>query len=179
MIFLLLRNCGIFFTIPNLFVAHWRKLWPIWSWISLIFIWFIFQWVLSTLIVKICTQKMKMANGWLTLSILLKLGRQWNNLLMKDLSSLLDCRISILSLYFLVSFSTLLYSFAFRQIDYILSNARIKPVMLQCECHPYLNQNKLIEFCKEREIAFTAYSPLGSNSRPWGKFFKSKKLSLC
>ncbi|KAG5676330.1 hypothetical protein PVAND_006174 [Polypedilum vanderplanki] len=62
-----------------------------------------------------------------------------------------------------------LSNFNSKQIEYILSNANIKPVMLQCECHPYLNQKKLIEFCHEKGIAFTAYSPLGSNSRPSAK----------
>lgn len=55
------------------------------------------------------------------------------------------------------------------QIKRICSNATIKPVMLQVECHPYLTQSSLIEFCKDLNIAVTAYSPLGSPDRPWAK----------
>ncbi|KAK2575283.1 hypothetical protein KPH14_008135 [Odynerus spinipes] len=55
------------------------------------------------------------------------------------------------------------------QIDRVLSIARIKPVMNQVECHPSLNQKKLREFCAKRNIAITAYSPLGSPARPWAK----------
>merc|ERR1719270_680820 len=53
------------------------------------------------------------------------------------------------------------------QIKDILENGSIKPVTNQVECHPYLNQSKLLEFCQDHNITITAYSPLGSPDRPW------------
>ncbi|XP_017764961.1 PREDICTED: aldose reductase-like [Eufriesea mexicana] len=60
-------------------------------------------------------------------------------------------------------------NFNSQQLDRLLKNCTIKPVTNQIECHPYLNQRKLSEFCKRNNILITAYSPLGSPDRPWAK----------
>lgn len=54
-----------------------------------------------------------------------------------------------------------LSNFNSEQITHILNGCNIKPVMNQVEFSPLLDQRKLIEFCKEREIVVAAFTPLG------------------
>jgi len=56
-----------------------------------------------------------------------------------------------------------------KQIERIIKKGTIRPACLQIESHPYLTQDKLIQFCQQRDIQVVAYSPLGSAHRPWGK----------
>ncbi|KAL3232031.1 hypothetical protein MRX96_023114 [Rhipicephalus microplus] len=55
-----------------------------------------------------------------------------------------------------------LCNFNKEQVTRILAMATIKPAALQVECHAYLNQDELLQFCKENSIRLTAYAPLGS-----------------
>lgn len=52
------------------------------------------------------------------------------------------------------------------QVERVLSIATILPVTNQVECTPYLNQQKLMDFCTSKNITLTAHSPLGSGDKP-------------
>jgi aldehyde reductase len=48
----------------------------------------------------------------------------------------------------------------------IYESAKVKPAVVQVEAHPYLPETELLEFCKEKDIVFLAFAPLGHGMRP-------------
>lgn len=48
----------------------------------------------------------------------------------------------------------------------LYESARIKPAAVQIESHPYLPETELLEYCKERNIVFLAFAPLGHGIKP-------------
>ena len=63
-----------------------------------------------------------------------------------------------------------LSNFNRRQVTEVLtkSDRKLPVSVLQCECHAYLQQKDLIDFCHLNNIAFQCYSPLGSGKTHLG-----------
>ncbi|XP_071500595.1 aldo-keto reductase family 1 member A1-B-like [Diadema antillarum] len=58
-------------------------------------------------------------------------------------------------------------NFNSKQIDEVIQKSAIPPAVLQVESHPYFPQTELLNFCRERGVVFSAYSPLGCGDRAW------------
>ncbi|XP_015869887.3 non-functional NADPH-dependent codeinone reductase 2 [Ziziphus jujuba] len=59
-------------------------------------------------------------------------------------------------------------NFSIKKLEVLLSKANIPPAVNQVEVNPLWRQTKLREFCKEKGILITAYSPLGAKGTLWG-----------
>lgn len=57
-------------------------------------------------------------------------------------------------------------NFSYEQVKRILEGSRIKPATNQVECHAYLQQRQLFDFCKKHGVTITAYAPIGSPGMP-------------
>ena len=51
------------------------------------------------------------------------------------------------------------------QLEDILKNCDVKPAVNEIEVHPYLQNNKLIEFCQNNSIHVVSFSTIGSGHR--------------
>ncbi|KAM6567540.1 hypothetical protein CsatA_026668 [Cannabis sativa] len=59
-------------------------------------------------------------------------------------------------------------NFTCQMLHHLLSIAKIHPALNQVEMSPIWQQKKLREFCNEKGIHITAYSPLGAFGTQWG-----------
>ncbi|XP_072941173.1 uncharacterized protein [Epargyreus clarus] len=57
-------------------------------------------------------------------------------------------------------------NFNSQQVDRVVEKAKIKPVVNQVECHPYLSQHRLDDFCQARGVKLSCYGVLGSKGTP-------------
>lgn len=48
----------------------------------------------------------------------------------------------------------------------VFESARIKPSVVQVECHPYLPRTELLEVCNDKGIVLLAFAPLGHGMKP-------------
>ncbi|KAJ8090440.1 hypothetical protein PM082_019038 [Marasmius tenuissimus] len=52
-------------------------------------------------------------------------------------------------------------NFSIKNLEILLKHAKVVPANNQVENHPYLQQNDLRKYCKEKGIALSAYTPSG------------------
>ncbi|RNA34194.1 aldose reductase-like [Brachionus plicatilis] len=56
-------------------------------------------------------------------------------------------------------------NFNIKQLQDVLDNCEIKPVNNQIEVTPYLQNDKLVEFCQKNGVVVSAYGPLGGSQK--------------
>ena len=54
-------------------------------------------------------------------------------------------------------------NFSIEAIEKLNDGARIRPEMNQIEIHPYMQQDRMVNYCRDTGLLVTAYSPLGSH----------------
>ncbi|KAF7684270.1 Aldose reductase [Astathelohania contejeani] len=57
-------------------------------------------------------------------------------------------------------------NFGIKNLTAILDNCTIIPAVSQFECHPYLKQIQLIDFCQKNHIQVVSHTTLGSSDKP-------------
>ncbi|CZT53015.1 probable aldehyde reductase [Rhynchosporium secalis] len=60
-------------------------------------------------------------------------------------------------------------NYSVKYLEELLPQAKIIPAVNQIENHPSLPQQEIVDFCKNKGIHITAYSPLGSSGSPMMK----------
>ena len=64
-------------------------------------------------------------------------------------------------------------NFTIKKLEALLKNAKLVPVVNQCEVQAYFQQNKLRAYCKSKSIALEAYNSLGNPA-----LFKDQKQDV-
>jgi alcohol dehydrogenase (NADP+) len=57
-------------------------------------------------------------------------------------------------------------NFSIKKINQLIAETGICPEALQLELHPFLQQNKVVDFANANNIVLTGFCPLGSADRP-------------
>ncbi|XP_063900145.1 glyoxal reductase-like [Zophobas morio] len=62
-------------------------------------------------------------------------------------------------------------NYEIKHLKELLEDCKVKPAVNQVECHPLCYPSELIKFCKDNDIVFESYSPLGT-----GKLLNDPKV---